>query len=211
MTKPHPIARVPGRLALVTWGVIVIGLHGLLEGYSARPGELGNYSSPGDPGHLGASRAGERSAAAAAGPTLTLFAHPRCPCTRASLEQLDRLVALAGRDALRVRIAFYRPAGSDPSFAATDLRDHASRIPGAIVLDDVGGELAKRHDARTSGLVLIDDGELGERFRGGITAARGHAGDSRGSAAVLALARGEVAADALAPVFGCDLLGESPP
>jgi len=40
---------------------------------------------------------------------------------------------------------------------------------------------------------------------GGITAARGHAGDNRGRTLVLALARGAICESAQTPVFGCAL------
>src|SRR5664279_4276966 len=33
---------------------------------------------------------------AASGPTLVMFVHPRCPCTRASLAELERVVARSG-------------------------------------------------------------------------------------------------------------------
>src|SRR5689334_1415170 len=40
--------------------------------------------------------------------TLILLAHPHCPCTRASVEELDRLMAQAG-DRLAVDVLFVTP------------------------------------------------------------------------------------------------------
>src|ERR1043165_5323235 len=45
--------------------------------------------------------------------TLLLFAHPRCPCTRATLGELDRVIAASG-ERLSAHVLFY----SDPKLGA---------------------------------------------------------------------------------------------
>ena len=50
----------------------------------------------------------------------------------------------------------------------------ASAIPGVIVTPDVGGRIAARLGAKTSGHVLVYDENGVLKFSGGITAARGH-------------------------------------
>lgn len=41
--------------------------------------------------------------------TLVMLAHPRCPCTRASLRELDLLMAQCAGE-LSAHVVFYRPA-----------------------------------------------------------------------------------------------------
>src|SRR5215472_13518160 len=44
--------------------------------------------------------------------TLVLFAHPQCPCSDASIEELGRLMAhVQGR--VTVQVVFYRPANAE--------------------------------------------------------------------------------------------------
>jgi hypothetical protein len=73
------------------------------------------------------------------------------------------------------------------------------------VLRDDGGVEAARFGAHTSGAVLLYDAGGKLAFNGGITLARGHAGDSPGAERIAALVSGGVPALAAAPVFGCAL------
>lgn len=138
--------------------------------------------------------------------TLLVFAHPRCPCTRATLEELDRLVArCAGR--LRPSVVFQVPAGLDLEWARGDLWQKASAMAQVEVRADPEGLEARRFGARTSGQALLYDprGEL--LFAGGLTNARGHQGASEGADDVASLSRGGEAACCETPVFGCSLFG----
>ncbi len=139
-------------------------------------------------------------------PTLILFAHPRCPCTRATLSELDQLMARV-HNRLNVTVLFYRPADSRPGWEKTDLWDHAVAIPEVTVLSDPDGVVARTFGATTSGQALLYDGMGRIRFRGGITGARGKSGDNAGSRTVLALVNGQRADAITTPVFGCSLIG----
>jgi len=57
-------------------------------------------------------------------PTLVMFAHPQCPCSRASLYELDTLLA---RAAIRptTKVVFVRPVGMDPGWERKGLTDLA--------------------------------------------------------------------------------------
>jgi hypothetical protein len=140
-------------------------------------------------------------------PTLLVFVHPRCPCTSATIEELNRLLARSS-DRVRAIVAFY----SDPSLGDTWVYSpsyaSAARIPGVILVEDPLGSSARLFGARTSGQACLYDRSGQLVFTGGITRARGHAGDSDGSRSVLALILGGGNA-ASAPVFGCSLLGSS--
>ena len=135
---------------------------------------------------------------------IVVFAHPRCSCTGATLEQLARIQAQAGD--LDIRIFFFTPSGQPETWANTSLREQADRIPGAKIFGDPGGAVAARYGAQTSGQVLLFDAEGRLAFEGGLTASRGHYGDSDGSDAVAAVLKRLAPRHRRTPVFGCDLL-----
>jgi hypothetical protein len=144
--------------------------------------------------------------------TLIMFAHPKCPCTRASMEDLNRLLAQSG-GRVAAHVLFFKPGDLPADWARTDLWRTAAAIPGVSVQDDLNGALARRFGAETSGYVLLYDAAGRLLFRGGITGGRGHAGDNAGMSAVISLVRGESVGQVRTPVYGCSLLSKtcSPP
>lgn len=129
-------------------------------------------------------------------PTLLLFAHPRCACTRATMRELERLLARA-KDKPDVTVVL-APGGDAPGAVS-------GAIAGARVFRDDGTEAA-RFGALTSGQVVIygRDGKLA--FSGGVTPSRGHEGDSRGGDLALAALSGTGSKESgNADVFGCGL------
>jgi hypothetical protein len=139
--------------------------------------------------------------------TLLMFAHPRCPCTRASMEELNRLMAHANGK-IAVHVFFFKPNTYSNDWAQSDTWWSAAAIPGVTVQEDVDGKEARLFGAETSGYVLLYDRTGKLLFHGGITGSRGHAGDNPGEEALLALSAGRDAATKQTPVFGCSLLGE---
>ena len=136
--------------------------------------------------------------------TLVVLAHPKCPCTRATVEELSKLMAnCQGR--LNVYVLFVEPKGSPADWHRTDLWNSAARIPGVNVLVDDDGIEANRFGAATSGQVLLYDEEGTLRFHGGITESRGHSGDNAGSQAIASLVNRGVADRDRTLVFGCPL------
>jgi len=138
-------------------------------------------------------------------PTLILFLHPQCPCSRATLRELSLLGADCG-NRFTAQIVFVRPAGAGESWKKTDLCRLAEQIPGAVVSLDVDGAEASRFGATTSGQALLfsEGGRL--LFQGGITASRGHEGDNAGRSALTALINTGQATCTQTAVFGCSLL-----
>jgi hypothetical protein len=135
---------------------------------------------------------------------LLMFVHPQCPCSTASIGELNRLMASCqGR--LAVSVMFVKPPGMSPEWEKSALWKSAGQIPGVNVACDDGGIEAARFDASTSGQTFLysADGKL--LFRGGITASRGHAGDNAGSDAIALLVNGQTSAVNHTPVFGCSL------
>ncbi len=192
---PPPRAAV---LLVAAWGVVVAAGLALVFAYGCTPGHaaaaplrwpagLGETPAPGQP-------------------TLLLFAHPRCPCTRASLRELERLVAdVGGR--LGGAVFLYRPADAAAGWERTDLAELAERIPGFDLRADPGGRIARSLGVATSGHAVVYDADGGLAFSGGITPGRGHEGDNLGRAAIRALVERGRASASQGPVFGCALCG----
>ena len=139
--------------------------------------------------------------------TLVMFIHPQCPCTRASIGELNHLLAqCSGRVATQVW--FFKPGRFLSDWTRTDLWRSAAAIPGVTVREDVDGAQARLFGAETSGHVLLYDKQGQLLFHGGITGGRGHAGGNAGESAILALTAGGQATVAQTPVYGCSLLGD---
>jgi hypothetical protein len=138
-------------------------------------------------------------------PSLVLFAHPRCPCTRATMSELARIMAQC-KGKLDASVIFLSPQNSEPGWAQTELRRKAAAIPGVRVLDDKDGQDARRFGAGTSGQAMLYDASGHLLFSGGITAGRGHEGDNAGSDAILSLVNSGRADLTKTPAFGCSLL-----
>lgn len=134
-------------------------------------------------------------------PTLLMFIHPRCTCSRASLAEVPR-----GRK--NTTWALTRPcdfAITLASWARGELWTAAGQIPGVLVHDDEGGREAQLFHSETSGHAVLYDPAGWRLFDGGITVARAHEGESIGNHALLALLHGKTPTENQAAVFGCPL------
>jgi hypothetical protein len=136
-----------------------------------------------------------------------MFVHPHCPCTRASVAELNRLLTRR-QGPVTVHVLFVLPKGVGDDWAETSLRKSAEALPGVKVELDRDGKEALRFGAESSGYVVLysPDGRL--LFSGGITSSRGHEGDNAGEDLVLAGMKGQPASVQHTPVFGCSLQGE---
>jgi hypothetical protein len=136
-------------------------------------------------------------------PTLLVFAHPLCPCTRATLAELERLVAVCP-DPLDVHVVFIAPGGTDASWRDSELFRIAQSMRPVTVDVDTGRRETELFRERTSGSCLLYDPSGKLLFQGGLTTARGHEGDNPGVDSILALMmhHGD---HADTPVFGCPL------
>jgi hypothetical protein len=141
--------------------------------------------------------------------TLVMLAHPRCPCTRASVAELAKIMAHVSGKA-NAYVLFVEPANAGADWDDTDLRRSAAAIPGVTVLTDENGIEAARFGAQTSGHTLVFDREGKLLFSGGITATRGHVGDNAGENAVLAALRQQTPDRVRTAVYGCSLANRHP-
>lgn len=138
-------------------------------------------------------------------PTLVMFAHPRCPCTQASLAELDQLMT-AHQGHIQAYVLFFQPEGAAEDWSQISLWDSARAIPGVTVQADPEGGEAQLFHAGTSGHVAVYDTRHRLLYNGGITPARGHTGDAAWRNAVAAAAGPAAESFHAAPVFGCKLL-----
>ena len=193
--RPQRISIYATALVAVGWGAAVaVGIGSLLN-YESAPGTVAAVpkSWPESGIKLAANRA-----------TLVMAAHPHCPCTRASVAELAKVMArVEGK--VTAYILFSKPENSGADWEDTALRRSAAAIPGVTTLTDAGGAEAARFGAETSGhtVLFAPDGRL--LFSGGITQSRGHAGDNAGADAIVSLARNHTADRAETFVFGCSL------
>lgn len=140
-------------------------------------------------------------------PTLVLIAHPQCACTRASLDELEKLLThRAGQ--LKTFVLFYQPLGQTEEWVKASLWQQAARLPGVQVWLDVEGRETRRFGAETSGQTFLYTPQGQLVFQGGITAARGHAGDNYGSQAIATFLDTGHPTLQQTPIFGCALWNE---
>lgn len=184
---------------LFVWVLTLLSGFGYLMSYANTPGEL--FPSPVRwPESANIHRIEQR-------PTLVMFIHPDCPCTRASVEELSRVVARCQGRA-DVHVVVLLPCELPSGWEKTDLYRQAAAIPGVTMHIDHGGMEACRFHATTSGHTVLYDAAGHLVFQGGITLARGHSGDNAGESAVVNWLVTGRAGPPDAPVFGCALFSD---
>jgi hypothetical protein len=177
---------------LGAWALLVVGCFSILTLHAMAPGT--NAEAP-----QKMSLNGERNK-----PTLLVFAHPQCPCSRATISELDRLWLLC-KNRVKVEVYVLAPADQPSEWAKGPLWKQACEIPGIEVKLDKNGAMASQYRVHTSGQTLLysADGKL--LFSGGITASRGHEGDNAGRDAIVSLVNGGKSAVSNTAVYGCAL------
>jgi hypothetical protein len=180
---------------VVVWGVAVSLGALFLEAYAARPGEA-RPSPVRWPEGSAIPRDSRR-------PTLLIFLHPRCPCSLASLGELaDILDRCGGRVSTHAVVLDSRLLESS---GRSEIDQALAGLPQIAIRRDIGGAEARRFNVTTSGHLMLYDVHGLLVFSGGITAARGHRGDSYGRAALLGWIQGEGQDRRQTCVFGCPL------
>jgi hypothetical protein len=139
-------------------------------------------------------------------PAIVVMAHPRCPCTRATIGELALLMARLQNRATAT-VVFVRPDGVPEKWEETDLWHDAQQIPGVRVMNDPEGKEAALFGAQASGQTLLYDADGKLQFSGGITASRGHSGDNAGRSTIVGLVTSGRAEQRQTPVYGCYLHG----
>lgn len=137
-------------------------------------------------------------------PTFLVFAHPYCPCSSASIGELERLLPRL-RGKVDIKVIFIQPRGRSEEWVHGPLWQKAEGLPDVTVTIDTEGKMAESFGATTSGQAFLYDADGALIFSGGITPARGHMGDSRGRDFVISWLEGDRTQGHLTQVFGCAL------
>lgn len=133
---------------------------------------------------------------------LVVSLHPECPCSRASVEELDRALVHAP-DNLSVRVLMADHPNLPHPVQESAMWRRVARIPGVILEVDPRGQTARAFGLHTSGEVAYygADGRL--RYSGGITGSRGHEGANPGRAQLEKVLRGVEDETVRTVVYGC--------
>jgi len=191
----HQTAKAKFILAMTLWiTTVILGFYRLLV-FEATPGREAL------PSHFGSQKDTILSQTL---PTLIMVVHPQCPCTRASLTELARVLARCPGK-VRTIVLFAIPPDMPAGQKESDLWSLAAAIPGVEIRRDSGCIVARRLGAETSGQCFLFDISGRKQFSGGITAGRAHEGDNEGSDAIVALLHKEVPQTTHTAVFGCPL------
>jgi hypothetical protein len=196
MNAHIPAAKWLLALVGVAWMLgLTAGLRAMLN-YEDGPAEAGNPPTEWPSGSMISRKPGM--------PTVIVFAHPKCPCTDATIGELSILMTrLQGK--ATASVFFVRPANFVDGWEKTELWHSAEAIPGVSVFSDPGGVEARRFGAKASGQTILYDAGGRMRFNGGITASRGHSGDNTGRSAIVSLVITGTSQTERTSVFGCSL------
>jgi hypothetical protein len=143
-------------------------------------------------------------------PTLVVFLHPYCPCSKATLDMLDSLL----RDAsIAVSIVVYLDVPDETPWDAVSatVRQRVSAWRDVTVVPDPGARVAKHFGASASGTVLLYSTAGRLRFAGGVTPGRGRRGPSASLESLGVRLRNDHSPPAEAAVYGCALSSASDP
>jgi hypothetical protein len=187
---------------LLLWAALLVAGFAAVELETNAPGAVGD-APPRWPAGSAIQRADDKA-------TLLMFLHPHCPCSDASVSELERIAARVGTPC-DVVVVFVVPRGSPDGWEQTRLWRRASALPATTVFTDLNGVEARRFGALTSGVSMVYNAGDALTFHGGVTPARGHEGDNAGKASAECCLRGNDAHDPSSCVYGCPLEGADSP
>lgn len=186
-------------LALVGWGVSIAAGLFLFLTYSQTPGLMMQAPTQWP---VGSSLETDPTRW-----TLVMVAHPKCPCTAASVHELRELIAWTDTP-LTTHVVFLSGTEDDPNWFSGRTVEIARASSGVQVHFDPKNQEVERFATATSGHVLLYDTSGHLRYSGGITPARGHRGANRGSGMILSLLNDRVSTGNQLPVYGCAMFCE---
>ncbi len=203
--------RVVIAFSLSCWGVVLIAGTFALANYSSAPGNR-LESRPTSEKYEAQERisldkwpTSSVISAVLERPTLLIFLHPRCPCSRASLRELASVLSNS-EISPRVIALFYCPKGEPDSWAHTDLWSSMEKVSDCTLYVDRDGEEAFKFGAMTSGHLMFYATNGSRSFSGGITCGRGHEGESPAKQALTNILNGHKTPQIDFPVFGCAII-----
>ncbi|MBA3480734.1 MAG: RedB protein [Pirellulales bacterium] len=190
---------------VAVWGLVLAASWSSLTAYGFKRDVLNDAPSAYWPADSQIARRADRS-------LLLVFLHPMCPCSHATISELESILPTQNHGADRnpdVAIVACTPRSMTETWTRTSLVQRAAQLPRAKVYADVGGVEAARFAATTSGEVVLVDASGKRLYAGGVTKSRGHVGGNAGAEAVARLLRGEPEAGAVLPALGCRLVRDA--
>jgi hypothetical protein len=137
-------------------------------------------------------------------PTLVMFLHPACPCSKATLAELERLKAQMDTPCVLHLVMVLSKEYAD-NWQDTPLQRQAAALRKVNVIQDWDGRIADAFSASTSGETYLYSPQGALLYHGGLTNGRGHEGFASGQEQILS------ALQTLSPqnqgdkVYGCRL------
>jgi hypothetical protein len=186
---------------VAVWGLVLAASWSSLHAYGFKR-ELSTQTTPAE------WPADSRMARPDGRPLLLVFLHPKCPCSHATVSELERMLSAPDLNAgeFDVAVVACTPRSTTESWTRTPLVRRAAQLPRAKVYADAGSVEAARFAATTSGEVVLVDAGGRRLYAGGVTKSRGHVGDNAGADTVARLLRGDRETTAMLPAFGCRLV-----
>jgi hypothetical protein len=182
---------------VIAWAAVIVGGFGALLAYEFRGGK--QSAPPVKAAGAVAKWLGNKPF------HLVLALHPKCPCSRASVAELERLAAQCGAD-FDITVLVTAPLDAGDDWVEAPLVREARERLHATIVHDANGALAGELGMRTSGAVVLLDSQGQSHFFGGITSSRGHEGDSAGADAIRDIVGGRLPSSDCSAVFGCPLV-----
>ncbi len=181
----------------IAWGVLAVIGYSCMVFYSTAPAKSAMSVGPFPV---------QSALARGSGLTLITFLHPRCPCSKASVSELQELLAQSKFPSnLTVYAVVSQPHGCSSDFTQGAILDSLSNMKNVQLIIDKDDLESQRFGARTSGQTLLFDSQGNCLFCGGITAARGEVGANAGVDALRQCINSGQTALKKTPVFGCSL------
>lgn len=137
-----------------------------------------------------------------------LFVHPHCPCTTATVRNLQRILAVQAQTFDLVSIVFCPDEKSDDWVRSGLIQSLESM--GSRIRIDRDAQLARELGVHCSGHLLFYSANGKLKFSGGITPSRGHEGTSRCGAEFKKALNQLPISRVCWPVYGCSLFAEDP-
>ncbi len=176
----------------------------MLADYSNRPGNVGVVPADLNAVDEFSNWMTEESLVSSDEPTLILFYHPHCPCTKATIENLRQAVDRS-KDRIRIVAFGFCPSDQPDSWISSPLTTNLRRLKASVVADK-SGEYCSKFGVTTSGHVLLYGHQGQLLFSGGITSGRGHEGVCPATRDLVKQIKAEAGSQIRWPVFGCSIV-----
>ncbi len=136
--------------------------------------------------------------------TLVMVLHPRCPCSRASVQQVASMMNTTNPP--KCIFLFYTPSIFAKGWEKTDIWNQASEIPDSVLISDIDGRETKTSEHPHPDRPTFFDRQGFLRYSGGLTEGRGHQGECRNLEAAIKALNDSHKPTTFGAVYGCPVV-----